>query len=433
MGAYLLDWLQLFFRWFHVIAGVAWIGASFYFVWLDLSLEKPPEWKQKKGISGDLWAVHGGGFYEIAKYKLEPESMPTTLHWFKWEAYTTWLTGMAMLTVVYYANATAYLIDPSKVAFSTTTVAVATSLLFLFGNYFIYEAIVRSRLGKNAAIFSFLIFVLMVVDSWLAYQLFSDRAAYIHVGAILGTIMAGNVFFGIMPAQRALVQCVRDGVKPGKEVAELALMAKNRSLMNNYFTLPLIFIMISNHYPMTYSHKHGWLVLVFIGIITATARHYFNLKHRGFKRPRYLVIPAILTVLLIIWMRPEPVKPMPAQPVSQAVSSPSNTAAANEASGSKGSTTTNSQSTAPAAAATGQDEEIMTIVHNRCSSCHAAQPTQAGFNAPPLGVILQSPADLKAHKDKIIPFVQGKTMPLGNVTNMTDEEREQLISYVSGL
>ncbi|MDO5769268.1 MAG: urate hydroxylase PuuD [Psychrobacter sp.] len=434
MGAYLLDWFQLFFRWFHVIAGVAWIGASFYFVWLDLSLREPPEWKKNKGISGDLWAVHGGGFYEIAKYKLEPESMPTTLHWFKWEAYTTWLTGMAMLFFVYYINATAYLIDPNKVAFSSSVVAVATSLMFLFGNYFIYEAIVRSRLGKNAAIFSTLIFILMILDSWLAYQLFSDRAAYIHVGAVLGTIMAGNVFFGIMPAQRALVQCVRDGVKPGKEVAELALMAKNRSLMNNYFTLPLIFIMISNHYPMTYSHKHGWLVLVFIGIITATVRHYFNLKHRGFKRPRYLVIPALLTLLLIIWMRPEPIKPAAAQPVSaQAVSAPATSSSDNGNAAAHGAMTAASAATAATTTSASGDDGVMSIVHTRCSTCHAAQPTQAGFSSPPLGVILQTPDDLKAHKAKIIPFVQGKTMPLGNLTNMTDEEREQLISYVSGL
>lgn len=456
MGAYLLDWLQLFFRWFHVIAGVAWIGASFYFVWLDLSLQKPPQWKKDKGISGDLWAVHGGGFYEIAKYKLEPEEMPTTLHWFKWEAYTTWLTGMAMMFVVYYFHATAYLIDPSKVAFSSSIVAIATSLLFLFGNYFIYEAIVRSRLGKNALIFSILIFILMVFDSWLAYQLFSDRAAYIHVGAILGTIMAGNVFFGIMPAQRALVDCVRRGVKPGKEVAELALMAKNRSLMNNYFTLPLIFIMISNHYPMTYSHANGWLVLVFIGIITATVRHYFNLKHRGFKRPRYLVIPAILTVFLIIWMRPAAVEPAattstamltpvasedgsPAYKVNEARSTSTTDdqskaddhANANETSVSADNNATSATSATSAAAA--EDEEIMTIVHTRCTTCHATQPTQAGFNAPPLGVILQNPEDLVTHKAKIASVVQSNYMPLGNMTKMTDEERQQLIAYVSGL
>ncbi|SNT70356.1 urate hydroxylase PuuD [Psychrobacter sp. LV10R520-6] len=426
MGAYFLEWLSLFFRWFHVIAGVAWIGASFYFVWLDLSLRKPPQWKTDKGISGDLWAVHGGGFYEIAKYKLEPEEMPKTLHWFKWEAYTTWLTGAVLLSIVYYANATAYLIDPSKVAF-TNTGAIATSLLFLFGSYFVYEVIVRSRLGKNALIFSSLIFILLIIATWGSYQLFSDRAAFIHIGAILGTVMAGNVFFGIMPAQRALVDCVRRGVKPGKEVADLALMAKNRSLMNNYFTLPLIFTMISNHYPMMYSHAQGWLVLVFVGIITATVRHYFNQKHLGHSKPRFLVIPAIATVLLIIWMRPAPIEPLPASPVVAVVpvaDAPTDTPPAADA---------NVTTAGAVPVAASADDAIMGIVHTRCSVCHAAQPTQAGFNAPPAGIIIQTPEDMKIHKAKIVTAVQTGYMPLGNITQLTDEERQQVLVYTSGL
>lgn len=437
MGAYLLDWVALFFRWFHVIAGVAWIGASFYFVWLDLSLRKPPQWKADKGISGDLWAVHGGGFYEIAKYKLEPEEMPKTLHWFKWEAYTTWLTGAAMMAIVYYANATAYLIDPSKVAFGSHVGAISTSLLFLFGSYFVYEVIVRSRIGKNALVFSSTIFILLVIATWGSYQLFSDRASFIHVGAILGTIMAGNVFFGIMPAQRALVDCVRRGEKPGKEVADLALMAKNRSLMNNYFTLPLIFTMISNHYPMMYSHAHGWLVLVFVGVITALVRHYFNQKHLGNTQPKFLWIPALLTVLLIIWMRPAPIEPLPVPPVQSAVP----VEAAPEAGPN---TTPPTAGSTSAAAATGTvadavavsaatNDPIMDIVHTRCSTCHAAQPTQQGFNAPPAGIILQTPEDMKIHQAKVITAVQTGYMPLGNITQLTDEERQQVVAYTSGL
>ncbi|MDN5620311.1 MAG: urate hydroxylase PuuD [Psychrobacter sp.] len=441
MGAYLLEWLSLFFRWFHVIAGVAWIGASFYFVWLDLSLRKPPQWKADKGISGDLWAVHGGGFYEIAKYKLEPEEMPKTLHWFKWEAYTTWLTGAAMMSIVYYANATAYLIDPSKVPF-TSIGAIATSLLFLFGSYFIYEVIVRSHLGKNAFIFSTLIFILLVIASWGSYQLFSDRASFIHIGAILGTVMVGNVFFGIMPAQRALVDCVRRGEKPGKEVAELALQAKNRSLMNNYFTLPLIFTMISNHYPMMYAHEKGWLVLVFVGVITATARHYFNQKHLGHKKPRYLVIPAILTVLLIIWMRPEPIEPAPAMPATASVApkttdgAPASTLTTSDLSDKAADTdatnidNTNAEATPVNVSA---DDAMMKVVHMRCSTCHAAQPTQRGFAAPPAGIILQTPEDLKIHKAKIVTAVKTGYMPLGNITQLTDSERQQLVAYASAL
>ena len=446
MGAYLLDWVALFFRWFHVIAGVAWIGASFYFVWLDMSLRKPPQWKADKGISGDLWAVHGGGFYEIAKYKLEPEEMPKTLHWFKWEAYTTWLTGMAMLAIVYYFNATAYLIDPSKVAFGSSIGAISTSLLFLFGSYFLYEVIVRSRLGKNSLIFSSIIFILLVIACWGSYQLFSDRASFIHIGAILGTVMAGNVFFGIMPAQRALVDCVRRGVKPGKEVADLALQAKNRSLMNNYFTLPLIFTMISNHYPMMYSHAHGWLVLVFVGIITATVRHYFNQKHLGHHKPKFLWIPALATVLLIIWMRPAPVEPLPAASasVSTANATPDTTSdttppvTAGSADNSEMSAATETGAANEAAAnavpvATSADDAIMNIVHTRCTTCHAAQPTQQGFAAPPSGIILQTPADMKIHQDKIVTAVQTGYMPLGNLTQLTDAERQQLVAYASGL
>ncbi|PKG82965.1 hypothetical protein CXF58_12205 [Psychrobacter sp. Sarcosine-02u-2] len=442
MGAYLLDWVALFFRWFHVIAGVAWIGASFYFVWLDMSLRKPPQWKADKGISGDLWAVHGGGFYEIAKYKLEPEEMPKTLHWFKWEAYTTWLTGMAMLAIVYYFNATAYLIDPSKVAFGSSIGAISTSLLFLFGSYFLYEVIVRSRLGKNSMIFSSIIFILLVIACWGSYQLFSDRASFIHIGAILGTVMAGNVFFGIMPAQRALVDCVRRGVKPGKEVADLALQAKNRSLMNNYFTLPLIFTMISNHYPMMYSHAHGWLVLVFVGIITATVRHYFNQKHLGHHKPKFLWIPALATVLLIIWMRPAPVESLPT--ASASVSTPDTTSdttppvTADSADNSEMSAATETGAANENAAnavpvATSADDAIMNIVHTRCTTCHAAQPTQQGFAAPPAGIILQTPADMKIHQAKIVTAVQTGYMPLGNLTQLTDAERQQLVAYASGL
>ena len=446
MGAYLLDWVALFFRWFHVIAGVAWIGASFYFVWLDMSLRKPPQWKADKGISGDLWAVHGGGFYEIAKYKLEPEEMPKTLHWFKWEAYTTWLTGMAMLAIVYYFNATAYLIDPSKVAFGSSIGAISTSLLFLFGSYFLYEVIVRSRLGKNSLIFSSIIFILLVIACWGSYQLFSDRASFIHIGAILGTVMAGNVFFGIMPAQRALVDCVRRGVKPGKEVADLALQAKNRSLMNNYFTLPLIFTMISNHYPMMYSHAHGWLVLVFVGIITATVRHYFNQKHLGHHKPKFLWIPALATVLLIIWMRPAAVEPLPAAStsVSTANATPDTTpdttppVTAGSADNSEMSAATetgaaNEAATEVVPVSASADDAIMNIVHTRCTTCHAAQPTQQGFAAPPAGIILQTPADMKIHQDKIVTAVQTGYMPLGNLTQLTDAERQQLVAYASGL
>ena len=253
--------------------------------------------------------------------------------------------------------------------------------------------------------------------------------------------MAGNVFFGIMPAQRALVECVRRGEKPGKEVADLALQAKNRSLMNNYFTLPLIFTMISNHYPMMYSHAHGWLVLVFVGIITAIVRHYFNQKHLDNHKPRYLVIPAVLTVLLIIWMRPEPIEPLPVVTAAAAAETatpdnvpPTTTASAVDDSTISTDAASNENITADVVPVTASaDDAIMDVVHTRCSTCHAAQPTQQGFAAPPAGIILQTPTDMKTHKAKIVTAVQTGYMPLGNLTKLTDEERQQMVAYASGL
>ena len=251
--------------------------------------------------------------------------------------------------------------------------------------------------------------------------------------------MAGNVFFGIMPAQRALVDCVRKGEKPGPEVADLALMARNRSLMNNYFTLPLIFTMISNHYPMMYSHTHGWLVLVFVGIITATARHYFNQKHLGHKKPQYLWIPALATVMLIIFMRPAPIEPAPVPPVAaaQPVADTAPTDAAPAPAGEA--VVAGAAAVAPAAgavavpAAASADDAIMGVVQAKCSVCHMAQPTQAGFNAPPAGIIIQTPADMKTYQAKIVTAVQTGYMPLGNITKLTDEERAQIVAYASGL
>ena len=261
-------------------------------------------------------------------------------------------------------------------------------------------------------------FILMIIASWGAYQLFSDRASFIHVGALLGTIMAGNVFFGIMPAQRALVDCVRRGVKPDENVANLALMARNRSLMNNYFTLPLIFTMISNHYPMMYSPNSswlsGWIVLVFVGIITAITRHFFNQKHLGHFKPQFLIVPALLTLVLIFLMRPAPIAPAPVSPVPSAAPV-------------AGSTDGDSATAEATTVAASGDDAVMAVVHERCSTCHAAQPTQAGFAAPPAGIILQTPEDMKAHKAKVVTAVQSSYMPLGNITKMTDEERQQVV------
>lgn len=390
MEAYFYEWLNLFFRWFHVIAGVAWIGASFYFVWLDNSLEEPPQWKKDKGIGGDLWAIHGGGFYEVAKYKLGPEAMPANLHWFKWEAYTTWLTGMVMLWVVYYVGAESFLIDSSRMDF-TQGEAIAAGLGFIAAGVGIYELMVRSPLRHNGKMFGLILFAILVFASWAANQIFSARGAYIHVGAIIGTIMAGNVFFGIMPSQRALVEAVQRGEAPDPKYGAFA---KLRSTHNNYFTLPLIFIMISNHYPMTYSHEYGWLVLAAIGFISAFARHFFNLRHRGEVKPMILVLAAIMLAALAAVMAPAKIEAKAGETVLS-------------------------------------DAQAMSIVEQRCTACHAQQPTNPGFASAPAGIVLESAEQVLAVKDKTIPALQTGYMPLGNLTGMTDEERQALLVWLA--
>ena len=390
MEVYFLEWLNMFFRWFHVIAGVAWIGASFYFVWLDNSLENPPQWKKDKGIGGDLWAIHGGGFYEVAKYKLGPEKMPENLHWFKWEAYTTWLTGMVMLWIVYYIGAESFLIDNSRMDF-TQGEAIAAGMAFIIAGVAVYEAMVRSPLRHNGKVFGLILFAVLIFMSWFAFQIFSARGAYIHVGAILGTIMAGNVFLGIMPAQRALVDAVHRGESPDPKYGAFA---KLRSTHNNYFTLPVIFIMISNHYPMTYGHEFGWLVLGAIGFISAFARHFFNLRNQGVSKPSILVISAIMLAALAAAMVPAKIEAQKGEAVLT-------------------------------------DTQAMVVIGQRCVSCHSVKPTHAGFVSAPAGIVLETAEQALAVKEKMIPALQTGYMPLGNMTGMTAQERQQLMLWLS--
>lgn len=388
MEAYIFEWLNLFFRWFHVIAGVAWIGASFYFVWLDLSLREPPQWKKDKGIKGDLWAIHGGGIYEVAKYNLEPEAMPKKLHWFKWEAYTTWLTGFALMSVMYYWGADQYLIDPSKMEL-TQLQAIGISLSFLIGSFVFYEALVKSPLQNYPKIFGAILFSALTFSAYALGEIFSDRAAYLHVGALIGTIMAGNVFFGIMPAQRELVRAIEAGEKPDSKPAAFA---KLRSTHNNYFTLPLLFIMISNHYPMTYGSESAWLVLALISFNAAFVRHYFNLKHQDNHQPWILVVGAVMLFAIIGFMLPKPVA-MSDVKIS--------------------------------------DARVLEISQARCASCHAGTPTNASFTTAPAGVLLETESQLLLNKQRIFQAVQTGYMPLGNMTKMTDAERSEILQWAA--
>ncbi len=392
LTAYLYDWVHLLLRFLHVVTAIAWIGASFYFVWLDNSLEEPPKWKKEKGIKGDLWSIHGGGFYEIAKYQLAPESMPKHLHWFKWEAYSTWITGALLMSLLYYVGASSYLIDPGK-ADLTEWQAIGISVATLVGGFAFYEAACRSPLVKHGLAFGIVMLVVITAIAWGLSLVFGDRAAYIHVGALIGTCMAGNVFFGIMPAQRGLVDAVKRGVSPDPKPA---LMAKLRSTHNNYATLPVLFIMLSNHYPMTYGHDYGWLILGALALIGAWARHFFNLRHQGIVKPWILVSAFLAFCVLIIVVRPAP-REVPEH--SGAVMS---------------------------------DAEAVALVQTRCSACHSATPSDDVFTVAPSGVMFDTADQVSRWMDRIeARAVLTHDMPFLNKTGMTDEERAQLGAWIA--
>ncbi|MCK6394756.1 urate hydroxylase PuuD [Zoogloea sp.] len=382
METYLLDWANLLLRWLHLITGIAWIGASFYFVMLDNSLKPPKKAADgTRGVFGELWAVHGGGFYCSQKFPTGPKGEPLSddLHWSKWEAYSTWLSGMSLLAVVYWIGASSYLIDP-KVMALTPAAAVGISVAFLAAGWVVYDFLCRRLMGQEG-LMSALLFIFVVGCDWALHQLFSARGAYIHVGAMLGTMMAANVFFHIIPGQKRMVEQIRAGLpvdsRPG-------LIGKQRSVHNTYFTLPVLFIMISNHYPMTYSHPNGWLVLVVMMLAGVLIRQFFVLRHRGQVKWWLPAAGVALIATLMVLMAPRPV----------------------DAGGDKVSFAA-----------------VRQVLAQRCTACHADTPTQAGFAQPPKGVVLQSAEQVGQHAAKIAETVASGYMPLGNLTGITDAER----------
>jgi uncharacterized membrane protein len=399
MEAYIVDWLNLGVRWLHLIAGIAWIGASFYFVWLDNHLVAPRDPDDaRRGVNGELWAVHGGGFYRAQKYLLGPKGEPLSgdLHWFKWEAYTTWLSGMGMLAIVYWWGANAYLIDRSVLDLSVAA-AIAISAGSLVVGWLVYDALCRAV--KNELALAACLFALVVAAAWGYGQVFGPRAAYLHVGAMIGTIMVWNVFFHIIPGQRKMVDAIRAGREPD---LRYGLIGKQRSVHNTYFTLPVLFTMMSIHYPMTYGHRHAWAVLAVIMLAGALIRQYFVLRHSG-KNP--LALPGIATALLVavaIVIAPSP----------RATTAPSAGAA----------------SASPQATFA----RVQTIIHQRCTVCHAEKPSFAGFQQPPGGLLLDTPERIKAAAPRIHQqTIATNAMPIGNLTKMTDDERRLLGAWLA--
>lgn len=398
MSAYLLDWLSLLGRWVHLIAGIAWIGSSFYFVWLDNHLLRPADPDlERKGVGGELWAVHGGGFYNAQKYRGAPPTLPTSLHWTYWEAYSTFLSGLFLLCLLYYAQAEVYLID-SGVADLSKPQAIAIGLGFLVGGWLVYDGLCRTALANHGLALSGVLAVLLTAAAWGMCRLFSGRGAYIEFGAMLGSIMVANVFFVIIPGQRKMVRAMSEGREPD---VTLGLKGKLRSTHNTYFTLPVLFTMISSHYAMTYGANYNWLVLIALCIAGVCIRQYFVARQTAHRRDgRTSPLPAVLGLLMLAG-------------VAIALTPTPRTEAA--------------AATVNAAAAFGR---VQAILYLRCVNCHAAAPTQLGFNEAPKRVKLDSPEGILTHVTQIQQQIASRAMPVGNLTAMTEAERTEVLGWI---
>lgn len=422
-----MEWLNLSVRWVHMITGVAWIGASFYFVWLENNLNRV---NPKDGLAGDLWAIHGGGIYHLEKYKLAPPTMPDNLHWFKWEAYFTWMSGIALLCVVFYANPTLYLLAPGSSLSGPE--GVLLGLGSLLAGWFIYSFLCDSALGKRPALLGLILFVLLIAAAYGFSKVFSGRGAYLHVGAVIGTIMVGNVFRIIMPAQRALVAAIAENRTPDPALPAKGLL---RSRHNNYFTLPVLFIMISNHFPSTYGSQYNWLILAGIAVAAVLVRHYFNTRHNSQKYAWTLPVGALAMICLAYVTGPKPVATAPDvakapaaieyQPLPETALGGGLKPAAPAAS-----------APAPAEAAPAQAsidfDKVHGVIQERCAVCHSAKPTSPLFSTAPAGVMFDTPQQIQQMAPRIqAQAVASQIMPLGNITQMTQQERDLIGTWIT--
>jgi uncharacterized membrane protein len=388
LDPYVTDWLNLLARWLHVIAGIVWIGSSFYFIALDNHLLPPKDERDAEaGVGGEAWEIHGGGFYQVQKYRVAPRALPEPLHWFKWEAYTTWLSGFALMIVLYYVNADTYLVD-RDVADLSTGWAIVISVALLAAAWLVYDVLCRV-LGSRSLLLAATLLALVTLASWGIGHLFSGRAVYIQVGSMLGTMMVGNVFFVIIPAHWELVRAKQAGREPDPAANE---RGKLRSVHNNYLTLPVVFTMISNHFPSTYGHSYAWLILVVLLVTGAWIRHFFNLWHTGRTVWAIPVTAALAIAALAIVIRPQTESAAGSPPVPFA--------------------------------------RVAQIVEQRCAACHSVHPTKV--EQAPKGVKLDTAQEIEAQSDAIEQqAVQTKAMPLGNVTKMTQAERDLLGRWIA--
>jgi uncharacterized membrane protein len=386
------EWLSLVLRWLHVVAGIAWIGSSFYFIHLDLSLKHRTGLPH--GVKGEAWQVHGGGFYHIVKYLVAPSQMPDELTWFKWEAYTTLLSGIALLAIVYYLAADLFLIDRSVLDMSAGA-AVVISLASVTLAWLVYEGLCRSPLGRHDIALALVGYVFLVLFTYAFTHVFSGRGAFVQIGALIGTIMVANVFVIIIPNQKKIVAALIAGREPDPQ---WGAQGKQRSVHNNYLTLPVVFLMLSNHYPLLYATRFNWLIVAIVLAIGPIIRHFFNSRHEGMGSPWWTWVAAAAGMIAIAWL---------------------------SAAGPRAAAT----GTLPTTPTFAQVEEI---VLSRCSMCHTSAPVWTGLSGPPKDVMLDTGERIRAHARPIdLNAVRSHAMPPGNVTEMTGEERRLLAAWIA--
>jgi uncharacterized membrane protein len=391
-------WAEFAVRWLHVITAIAWIGSSFYFVALDLGLRKAPN--LPPGAHGEEWQVHGGGFYHIRKYLVAPAEMPAHLTWFKWESYATWLSGFALLALVYYLGAEFYLIDPAVMDLAVWQ-AIAISIGSLVFGWLAYDLLCKSKLGESPTALMLVLFALLVLMSWGYTQVFSGRAALLHLGAFTATIMSANVFMIIIPNQKIVVADLIAGRSPDPKYGKIA---KLRSTHNNYLTLPVIFLMLSNHYPLAFASEWNWLIASLVFLMGVTIRHYFNSTHARSGNPTWTWAATAVIFVAIMWLSTAPLR---LQEEGAALGPAAARFAAAEGFG-----------------------EVAQIVQGRCSMCHAEQPNWPGLHWAPKGVVLESPAQIATHAREIyLQSALSHAMPPANLAWMQEDERAAIRAW----
>jgi uncharacterized membrane protein len=394
------EWLNFAVRWLHVITAIAWIGSSFYFIALDLGLVKRPG--LPVGAYGEEWQVHGGGFYHIQKYLVAPASMPEHLTWFKWESYATWLSGFALLAVVYYGGADLFLIDRTVLDIEPWQ-AICLSLASLAVGWILYDLLCKSPLGKNTWGLMAFLYVVLIAMAWGYTQVFTGRAAFLHLGAFTATIMSANVFFIIIPNQKIVVADLIAGRTPDPKYG---VIAKQRSLHNNYLTLPVIFFMLSNHYPLAFATQFNWVIAALVFLMGVTIRHWFNTTHARKGKPTWTWLVTVLLFIVIMWLSTVP-KVLTGEEEQVSLSTREQTFVAN-----------------------GHFEAVRDVVQGRCSMCHAAEPVWEGIARAPKNVKLETDGEIAAHAREIyLQAGRSHAMPPGNITDLSPGERQLLVAW----